>query len=225
MPGLSRKNAFDPTVLAEGGQGRDTVVQFEQYGAMFADVKGESELLLRRLREVVRPGIRLAVDASDVPPIVLNVRGASDFKPARSVSELMARGGVQTPLSWFRAVLQRLRDMSGADVPAIVVSDVSDAALAELLSMKNVRRCKTRYALEDLLTLARAKVIIGSGGSSFTAWGAFLAQAHVITVQGQSLTWFNLDAASDGCVVAWSVDITETPHAKRIAHAIQAAPR
>jgi len=144
------EDAFDPTVLAEGGQGRDTVVQFEQYGAMFADVKGQSELLLRRLREVVRPGIRLAVDASDVPPIVLNVRGASDFKPARSASELIARGGVQTPLSWFRAVLQRLRDMSGADVPAIVVSDVSDAALAELLSMKNVRRCKTRYALEDL---------------------------------------------------------------------------
>jgi len=86
--------------------------------------------------------------------------------------------------------------------------------------MNNVRRCKTRFALEDLLTLARAKVIIGSGGSSFTAWGAFLAQAHVITVQGQSLTWFNLDGASDGSVAAWGVDVTETPHAERIAHAI-----
>lgn len=214
------EDAFDPSLLAEDGPGQATVVQFEQYGAMFADVKGQSELLLMRLREIVRPQIRLAVDASELPPIVLNVRGASDFKPARSASEFMARGGVQTPLSWFRAVLQRLRDMSGADVPAIVVSDVSDAALAELLSMKNVRRCKTRFALEDLLTLARAKVIIGSGGSSFTAWGAFLAQAHVITVQGQSLTWFNLDGASDGRVAAWNVDVTETPHAERIAHAI-----
>jgi len=57
------EDAFDPSLLARRWAGSGaTVVQFEQYGAMFADVKGQSELLLRRLREIVRPQIRAAVD-------------------------------------------------------------------------------------------------------------------------------------------------------------------
>lgn len=214
---------FDETEFGSGNENHETIVQFEQYGAMFSDVKGQSGLLLRRLREIVRPDILSAVDAASIAPIVLNVRGASDFALARAPSDLIGMGGVQTPIAWFRAALQRLRDASASDIPAIVVSDVADSALADLLSLKNVVRCHTRYALQDLLTLSRAKVIIGSGGSSFTAWGAYLAQAHVITVQGQSLKWFNLDSATDACVAAWSLDAAEAPHVDRIADAIHAA--
>ena len=43
-------------------------------------------------------------------------------------------------------------------------------------------------------------MLLGSGGSSFSAWASFLSRAVTITHTGQSLQWFKLDGSGDQCV-------------------------
>jgi hypothetical protein len=38
--------------------------------------------------------------------------------------------------------------------------------------------------------LARSQVLIGSGGSSFSAWASFLGEMPTVSHPGQSLLWF-----------------------------------
>ena len=49
-----------------------------------------------------------------------------------------------------------------------------------------------KFIANNLVLLSDAKVILGSGGSSFTAWGSFLSKAITITIPGQSLQWFKV---------------------------------
>jgi hypothetical protein len=93
-----------------------------------------------------------------------------------------------------------IRKVLGFPANAVVVTDGSEADLAELLSMPNVRMLRPGCAVSDLLVLARTKILIGSGGSSFSAWASFLGHMPTITVPGQSLSWFELTHANGSYV-------------------------
>jgi hypothetical protein len=41
--------------------------------------------------------------------------------------------------------------------------------------------------------LSKAKILIASGGSSFSAWASFLGQMPTISHPGQSLSWFKIN--------------------------------
>jgi hypothetical protein len=49
-----------------------------------------------------------------------------------------------------------------------------------------------RSAILDLLILTKAGLIVGAGGSSFTAWGSFLGQAPTIIRKGLPMAYMNL---------------------------------
>jgi hypothetical protein len=73
-------------------------------------------------------------------------------------------------------------------VPAVVVSDGSPAALGDLLSIDGVTLLRPGCAISDLLVLSRARVLLASGSSSFSAWGAFLGQMPVASHPGQPMS-------------------------------------
>jgi len=99
---------------------------------------------------------------------------------------------LRTPISWFIESLEYIRRIAGFPLKAYIVSNGKQEEFKELLSLKNVFFLNNRSAIVDLLILSKAKILIGSGGSSFSAWAAFLGQMPTITYPGQSLTWFNL---------------------------------
>jgi len=125
-------------------------------------------------------------------PIAINVRRAKDFPEAKPEDLISPTGPVRTPLQWFIQSLKVMHSYLGYQAKAFVVSDGSEHDLKELLTIENVFFVRPGCTISDLLALSRAKVLIASGGSSFSAWGSFLGQPPTISLPGQSLSWFGL---------------------------------
>ncbi len=176
--------------ISNGLPGR-ALVLFEGFGDYFATLNGRNELLHRELRRAVRPQWLARVDSAAVQPIGVHVR-RGDFAQVSSANDFTLRGGVRTPIDWFVQTLQGVRHEVGTNVAAFVVSDSSLNDLSGLLRLPDVALLRTGSAISDLLALARAKLLIASGGSSFSAWASFLGDIPAISIPGQSLSWFRL---------------------------------
>lgn len=186
------------------GNGVPLVVTFRGDGSHFKDLVGEHDVLRIELIRIARH--RPVLHASF--PIALNVRLGRDFRRAEAASDFAHKGGLRTPVEWFARSLVRLRsDLGDSTAPALVVSDGADSELAPLLRLPNVHRFRSHYAVADLLALAGSRHLIGSGGSSFTAWAGYLGQSRVVTVEGQSMGWFGLGEATSGSVETWPLDL------------------
>jgi hypothetical protein len=171
--------------------GHRSLIVFEGVARYFEPLNGYNAILRRELESVVRPEWLDVVSKTEVPAIGIHVR-LGDFAPARSETDFITRGGIRTPVEWFAGALQRIRSNAGNVVPAFVVSDGRAGELSELLSMPAVTWLRSGSAISDLLLLAKAKIIIASGGSTFSAWAAFLGEIPAVSIPGQSLTWFHL---------------------------------
>jgi hypothetical protein len=179
------------------------VVLFKGAGDHFATLTGWDQILLAELKNMTRQ--RWLHRADEIGSVALGVHvRRGDFVQARSADDFIFNGAVRTPLQWFVQSIEAIRDISGNLVPAIVVSDATDAALRDLLSIKGVERADTGSAVGDLLVLARARMLIGSGGSSFSAWAAFLGQMPTVAFPGQSLSWFNIAPSQGQYIGEWS---------------------
>jgi hypothetical protein len=178
----------EPWRPIDGARKRPLVVVFRGFEQGFRPLLGWHELLHRELLSITRLRWTRAVRVGS--PIGIHVR-RGDFAPATSPEDFQRRGALRTPIDWFVQTLRQVRDAAGP-VPAFVVSDGPPADVAELLAEPAVELSRSGSAIADLLQLATARFVIGSGGSSFSAWAAFLAQAPVVAVPGGRLTWFGL---------------------------------
>ena len=70
------------------------------------------------------------------------------------------------------------------------MSDGQPHELRELLDEPGVELVTPASPISDMLLLSRAEVLIGSGGSSFSAWASFLGGMPTVSHPGQSLRWF-----------------------------------
>lgn len=125
-------------------------------------------------------------------PIGINVRMGNDFVVPEAGGVIKNAEAVRTPLKWFVDSLKLIRKEVGKDVPAIVVSDGTEEALYDLLKLPAVTFLRPGCAISDLLVLSNCKVLLRSGGSSFSAWAAYLGQMPTISPIGQGLEKFNL---------------------------------
>jgi hypothetical protein len=172
--------------------GRDVIIVFRGLGDHFRQLNGYHDQLRWEIEAMVRPCWRTAAEvASRNRPIGIHVR-RGDFATAQSAADFVTKGSLRTPLDWFTASLDRVRELIGHDTPAFVVSDGSPDELAELLRRPCITHAETGSAIGDLLALARSRFLIASGGSSFSAWAAFLGQMPAVTIPGQPLGWYNL---------------------------------
>jgi hypothetical protein len=167
------------------------IVEFCQVADYFAPLNAHWRVVKRELNKIVRPRWRQAASLAPLAPIGLHVR-RGDFTVPATPDELRTRGAVQTPIEWFVETLLSFRRALGFEAPAFVVSDGKPKELAQLLTLPSVRLIETGSAVGDLLLLSRAKVLIGSGGSTFSAWASYLGQMPTVTVPGQNLQWFKL---------------------------------
>jgi hypothetical protein len=124
-------------------------------------------------------------------PIAINIRCGRDFRPAPATNGPLPPFS-QTPMDWYIKTLQRLRSDVGRDLEAIVVSDGHENQLKPILKLGNVKLARPASAASDLLLLAKAKVLLANGQSSFSAWGAFLGEGIALCHPGQDLAWFGI---------------------------------
>lgn len=176
------------------------VREFRDEANQFADLRDHRALLLGAFRAMTRqPWLKLADAHRDVP-IGVNIRRGRDFKDAATNADFQTQGALRTPLSWFIGMLRAAREHAGTQVPAIVVSDGTADDLAPILAEPNVQLLRPGCPASDILVLSSCRMLIASGGSSFSAWAAFLGAVPVFTIPGQSLAWFGTQHG--GSVVA-----------------------
>ncbi len=176
----------------------DRLIVFSGDQAHFGDLQGSQTFLHERLRRIAkREWLDSAARYGEVP-IGINVRRGKDFADANSQADYVTRGALRTPLDWYVAVLRKVRQIVGYPALAFVVSDGTSQDLASLLGLENVELVRSDSAISDLLILAKSRVLIGSGGSSFSAWAAFLSGAPSVTYPGQSLQWFKVAGKESG---------------------------
>jgi hypothetical protein len=181
---------LDPRAVPFNPEAPEIVV-FRGERDHFHALTGWDEVLLQELRAMTRERwLQRADDVGDVT-VGIHVR-RGDFVEASSEKDFVLRGGIRTPIEWFVQSIAAIRRLRGYAVPALVVSDASDRALADLLKEEAVTRADTGSAIGDLLVLSKAKMLLASGGSSFSAWAAFLGQMPTVSYPGQSLSWFKI---------------------------------
>lgn len=167
---------------------------FRGWQEYFSQLNGWQTLIYTGLQNITRPHWLQAIAGFWDVPIGIHVR-RGDFATPQSANDLLTKGGMRTPLKWFVDTLACIRSVLGYTAKAYVVSDGRPEELADLLGVEDVVGIQTGSAIADLLLLARSKILIASGGSTFSAWAAFLGQMPTVSYPGQSLTWFKLENA------------------------------
>ena len=188
---VSEPQRIDASYIATNSP-RNKVITFEGCEGLFEVLDGWDQFLDKELRTITRARWLRLIDTMDTVPVGMVVRLGNDFSAARSPRDFYTRGAIKTPLSWYIDSLRLIREHAGFPVKAVVTSDGTRNDLGELLDLGNVAFARPGCAVSDLSLLARSQILIASGGSSFSAWAAFLGQMPVISHPGQSLVWFKL---------------------------------
>lgn len=184
---------LDTLEINERNSSSSQIMVFDGDRNLFLDLAGSQVTLKSALLSIASPAVISSLQIR-LPPIALNIRRGKDFRDPQDPGEFVTTGALRTPLKWFVMTLQRIRRLVGSEIGAFIVSDGDEADLNPVLSLPNTVHIKTTTALADLLLISQARLLIASGGSSFSAWGAFLSQAPTLCIPGQSFTWFGLSA-------------------------------
>lgn len=118
--------------------------------------------------------------------ISVHVRLGDFAEPVIGSNESIRPGAVNTqlPISWYKAMIMRLRDYLGHDYPVIIWSDDDGDRLVELTAMNNTKREFLGSSIADLIGMSSARVLIASG-STFSMWASYLGRMPVIWYPGQ----------------------------------------
>ena len=121
------------------------------------------------------------------PYIGINIRLGNDFVDFNSNQ----KGHFRTPIDWFLDNIGEVRRRHG-DLPIYVVSDGSEKSLKSFKKFPNTFIADNEFAIQDLLLLSNASVLMGTGHSSFSAWGAFLSDSPAYASKDTSFEGFQV---------------------------------
>lgn len=158
------------------------VVIFEKFIGSFEPIKYDHKIILEDLeRNQKKDNSLSSFDPSD--GIAVHIR-LGDFIRA-SVDEVKSgKHDSALPIEWYVNVIKRIREISGKNLPVYLFSDGTDEELSEVTRLENVKRITFGNAINDILALSRAKLMIASG-SSFSMWARYLGRANTICYTNQ----------------------------------------
>ena len=151
----------------------------------FSSIINEHVLIKRELLKITKPKHKKGLNISK-NSISVHVRLGDFAKSANDDTDSQKAGAsnTQLPISWYKAMILRLRDVLGQDYPVIIWSDDDGERLKELTSMSNTKREFLGSSIADLIGMSSARVLIASG-STFTMWASYLGRMPVIWYPGQ----------------------------------------
>lgn len=152
---------------------------------LFLSIINEHELIKRELLKITKPKHKKGLNISK-NSISVHVRLGDFAKPASGDADSQTAGAsnTQLPISWYKAMILRLRDVLGQDYPVIIWSDDDGERLKELTSMSNTKREFLGSSIADLIGMSSSRVLIASG-STFSMWASYLGRMPVIWYPGQ----------------------------------------
>jgi hypothetical protein len=185
ISGLRRMYLLAATGRCPEGSYDTTIAKGSAFTVLFSGMEdfdrlvGRHDEIRQALTAMTRPEFVPQKPAR--PYIGVHVRLGDYPSPANGAE---ATWTSRLPLDWYVAAVLEVRRTTGCDCDVIVFSDGSDDELGDLLKLPAVRRSQYKESISDILGLSQAAVIIGSC-SSFSMWGAYLAQTFTIWHQGR----------------------------------------
>lgn len=173
-------------------ESNNIIVKFSGDRGRFKSLNGFDVVLKNELINITKPKWKTFVNSFESVPIGINIRLGNDFKKPNSLEDHFRYEATQTPIEWFVESLIAVRKMIGYDAAAYIVTDGKEEQLKSLIKLPNTFFVRPGCAISDLLILSNSKVLLRSGGSSFSAWASFLGQMPTISHPGQGMKEFNM---------------------------------
>lgn len=191
--------------------GPGDLVVFSGWRDYFARLNGHEDTLRADLEAITRPRwLEIDPRIGREWPIGINVR-RGDFREATSPAEFHTAGGLRTPIGWFVQALEWLRQRAGRPLGAFVVSDGTEDELRALLALPGVVRVNPGSAIRGIWMLSRSRVLLASGGSTFSAWASYLGRMPTFAIPGQNLNWYGFDGLARAQNIVWSPEELPAP--------------
>lgn len=160
------------------------VVVFSGLGNYFQDFLGNHNLIVERLNKIIRPHLLQSVEhqANEYGPfIAAHVRrGDMQYHPMGIEAPANTRYAAIS-IDWYIKVIEQIRKHTSSDLKVVVFSDGHDHELRDLLQIPHVVCAKKQPAIADIMLMSKAKVLIATSGSTFSAWSAFIGKVPFIT--------------------------------------------
>lgn len=177
------ETVFEPAVdkISEGLK-QNKIFVFDKmttYHDYFKHLKGHRELAIELLNELINPVLKKKLNDPDKEYISMHMR-MGDFRKLQA-GESYNSGHVRTPASFFIENLQAIRQLQGKNLEAIIFTDGRPEELKEILQMPNVTLAAPNPDIIDLFLLSKGKIIIGTHGSTYSAWACFLSESPYIS--------------------------------------------
>lgn len=91
----------------------------------------------------------------------------------------------QTDIDWFIKIKNKLDEIFDRSLKFHIFSDSNNPFdLSKLLELDRVELKKSKSDIEDMLTLSKSKIIVGSKNSTFSHWASFLEEKPTIWDEG-----------------------------------------
>jgi hypothetical protein len=169
-----------PVSIAPAGL---TIIQAMEFS--FEGLHQHRAMIRDRLLEVLAtpPDVRPNWGAGDYAAVHIRL---GDFVPTQPDQIMTGRvQNMRISLAWYERVIRRVRSVF-PDLPIHIFSDGREQELAEILALKGVSLRRELTDIADLLSLAQAKLLIGSN-STFSRWAAFLGDMPSIWLKTKLL--------------------------------------
>lgn len=155
-------------------RGMPAIVTFEGMLGRFAPLLAHRELVRRRLEDILHPRIRRLLPEDQHEFLGVHIR-RGDFRTA----------GLATPIAWYLACIANVRKCLSRPLPVLVFSDGTEEELQLLRGLENTHILPAGPAVRDIVKLSRCRLLIGSSGSTFSMWAAYLGGMPVIWPPGE----------------------------------------
>ncbi len=165
-----------------------TIVTFKGMSGDYETLYEHRDFVQQRLLEILSPRVRSLVEnAPHRDYIGMHVRFGDkiplEFGRPFPVPDWSSR----LPLEWFIHCIKNIRGIMGSPLAIRVFSDAREGELAELLSLGDVSLAPKNPSIVDILLLARSRLLITTGSSSFSSWAAFLGGMPAVWYPQSSL--------------------------------------
>lgn len=139
------------------------LVVFKGLGSHFSEIAKESEFLKHELYRIAAPQILDGLERLPRRFIGVHIRCGDFVSTGQNMSNEYYLRGIEVA-----------RSMAGVQLPVCVFSDANPGELDWIKQDGNIRLMKPAPALQDVLSLARSEILVGTNISSFSEWASFL---------------------------------------------------
>jgi len=165
--------------LAGSGAIRPTVVVTRGMDGLFAPLLEHRDHVARRFHGMLSPRLRESLGPVERAYVAVHVR-RSDFKdPGPSGAPGADASNTRIPDSWYIRCIEQVR-AALPELPVRIFSDAHPHELEGILAVSGTSLAPAAPAPADLVRLSRAALLIGSSGSTFSMWAAFLGSCPVV---------------------------------------------